>query len=134
MLWLAFLGGLVATRERKHLTLSTAELFGEKTRVRRFGRVLAGAVAAATVAVLTYAAVGLVLANREEGRVLMGGTPVWVLELVMPLALGLMALRFAWAASGRWPDAWSRSPRSRPCSRSGSRPTGSRRSAGRWRP
>lgn len=103
VLWLAFLGGLVATRERKHLTLSTAELFGEGTRVRRFGRVLAGAVSAATVGILTYAAVGLVLANREEGRVLMGGTPVWLLELVMPLALGLMALRFAWAASLRWP-------------------------------
>ena len=82
MLWLAFLGGLVATRERKHLTLSTAELFGgETTPLRRAGRVLAAAVSAATVGVLTYAAVGLVLANREEGRTLLGGTPVWVLEL-----------------------------------------------------
>jgi len=99
VLWLAFLGGLVATRERRHLTLSTAELFREGGRVRRFGRVLAAAVSAATVAVLTWAGVGLVLANREEGRTLMGGTPVWVLELVMPVSLGLMALRFAWSAS-----------------------------------
>jgi TRAP-type C4-dicarboxylate transport system permease small subunit len=44
-LWLAFVGGLVATREGKHLTLSTAELFGEglarrvaRVRVRRCGR------------------------------------------------------------------------------------------------
>jgi tripartite ATP-independent transporter DctM subunit len=101
VLWLAFLGGLVATRERRHLSLSTAELFGEG-RVRKAGRVLAGAVSAATVGILTYAAVGLVLANREEGRTLMGGTPVWVLELVMPAALGLMALRFAWGASKGW--------------------------------
>ena len=101
VLWLAFLGGLVATRERRHLSLSTAELFGEG-RVRRFGRVLAAAVSAATVGILTYAAIGLVLANREEGRKLMGGTPVWLLELVMPVTLGLMALRFAWGASGGW--------------------------------
>jgi C4-dicarboxylate transporter DctM subunit len=101
VLWLAFLGGLVATREQRHLSLSTAELFGEG-RVRKAGRVLAGAVSAATVAVLTYAAVFLVLANREEGRTLMGGTPVWVLELVMPAALGLMVLRFAWSASKGW--------------------------------
>jgi tripartite ATP-independent transporter DctM subunit len=103
VLWLTFLGGLVATRERRHLTLSTAELFAETGRVRRVGRVLAAAVSAATVGVLTYAAIGLVLANREEGRVLLGGTPVWVLELVMPIALGVIALRFAWAASSRAP-------------------------------
>jgi C4-dicarboxylate transporter, DctM subunit len=101
VLWLAFLGGLVATRERRHLSLSTVELFGGP--VRRFGRVLAAAVSAATVGILTYASVVLVLANREEGRTLMGGTPVWVLELVMPAALALMALRFAWGASERWP-------------------------------
>ena len=32
----------------------------------------------------------------------MGGMPVWLLELVMPVALGLMALRFAWGASKGW--------------------------------
>jgi C4-dicarboxylate transporter, DctM subunit len=100
-LWLAFLGGLVATAEAKHLTLSTAELFGEG-RVRRFGHVLAAALSAATVAVLTYAAVGLVAANREEGKVLTGGLPVWVSECLMPLALGLMAIRFALGASKGW--------------------------------
>ena len=72
VLWIAFLGGLLATREDKHLTLSTAELFGEG-RVRRFGRVLAAAMSAATVAVLAYAAVGLVEANRAEAKVLTGG-------------------------------------------------------------
>jgi len=101
VLWLAFLGGLVATRERRHLSLSTVELF--PPRARRFGQLLAAAVAAATVAILTYASVVLVLANREEGRELMGGVPVWILELVMPVSLGLMALRFAWGASERWP-------------------------------
>jgi len=101
VLWLAFLGGLVATRQRRHLSLSTVELFGERT--RRFGRALAACVSAATLGILTYAAVELVQANREEGRTLMGGVPVWVLELVMPIALALMALRFAWGASERWP-------------------------------
>ncbi len=100
-LWLAFLGGLVATREGKHLTLATAELFGEG-RVRRFGHVLAAAMSAATVAILTYAAVGVVGANREEGKVLTGGIPVWVSESLMPLALGVMALRFAIGASMGW--------------------------------
>jgi len=101
VLWLAFLGGLLATREGKHLTLSTAELLGEG-RLRRFARVLAGALSAGTVAVLAYAAVGVVQANREDAKFLTGGLPVWVSECVMPAALALMAVRFAWRASGGW--------------------------------
>lgn len=100
VLWLAFLGGLVATRERRHLTLSTAELLPH--RVRRHGHVLAAAVSAAAVGVLTYAAVGLVAVNRMEDKVLPGGVPVWLVECIMPLALGLTALRFAWQAAEGW--------------------------------
>jgi len=100
-LWLAFVGGLVATREGKHLTLSTAELFGE--RVRTVGRVLAGAVSAGAAAILAYACVGLVVANREVGKLLPGGIPEWVSESVMPVAFVLIALLFAWHASPRWP-------------------------------
>ena len=98
-LWLAFLGGLLATREGKHLTLSTADLFGEG-RVRAVGRVLAAALSAGTAAVLTYASIGLLAANREEGKVLPGGLPEWVSECVMPAALALMAFQFAWGAGG----------------------------------
>jgi tripartite ATP-independent transporter DctM subunit len=100
-LWLAFVGGLVATREGKHLTLSTAELFRE--RVRTVGRVLAGAVSAGAAAILAYACVGLVAANREQGELLPGGIPEWVSESVMPAAFALIALLFAWHASPRWP-------------------------------
>ena len=99
-LWLAFVGGLAAAGEDKHLTLSTAELFGE--RLRRAGHVLAATVSAATVAVLAYASVRLLQVNRDAGRLLPGGIPEWVSELVMPVALGLMALRFAWGASTAW--------------------------------
>ena len=99
-LWLAFLGGLIATREARHLTFSTAELLPE--RVQRYGHVFAAALSAATVGVLTYASVGVVLANREQGKLLAGGLPVWLVECVMPAALALMALRFSWRAAPGW--------------------------------
>jgi len=99
-LWLAFVGGLAAAGQGQHLTLSTAELFGEGT--RRFGRVLAAAVSATTVAVLTFASLRLLAINRAEGKTLSGGLPEWVSELVMPVSLALMALRFAWRAGGSW--------------------------------
>jgi C4-dicarboxylate transporter DctM subunit len=100
-LWLAFVGGLAATRLGSHLTLSTAELIPEGRR-RRAARLLSMAVAAAVVAVLAYASAMLVATNRLEARVLPGGIPEWVSECVMPLALALIAWRLAWGAAAGW--------------------------------
>ncbi len=97
-LWTAFVGGLIATREGTHLTLSTAELLGDG-RARRLARLFALSVAAAVCAVLAWASVGLVRADREQAKVLSFGLPEWVVETIMPAALLLMAVRFAWKAS-----------------------------------
>lgn len=99
VLWVAFVGGLLTTREGKHLTLSTAEFLGHG-RLRTVARALTAALSAAVTAVLAYASGVLVAANREEARVLPGGIPAWVSECVMPVTLGLMALRFVWGAGG----------------------------------
>jgi C4-dicarboxylate transporter DctM subunit len=100
-LWLAFLGGLLAVREGKHLTLSTVELFPEGSRRRRVVRVLTYAVAAAVTAVLAYGSFKVVMADRQQGQLLPIGLPVWVSECVMPLAFALMAVRFMVRASPR---------------------------------
>ena len=97
-LWTAFVGGLLATREGTHLTLSTAELLGSG-KARRLARLFAFSVAAAVCAVLAWASVGLVKADREQAKVLSFGLPEWVAETIMPAALLLMAVRFAWNAS-----------------------------------
>jgi tripartite ATP-independent transporter DctM subunit len=100
-LWLAFVGGLVATREGKHLTLSTAELFGGG-RAARIARIFAYSVAAATVGVLAYASAQVVIADSEGGKLLPIGVPEWWFETIMPAALALMSARFAWHASTEW--------------------------------
>jgi C4-dicarboxylate transporter, DctM subunit len=100
-LWLAFLGGLLATRERRHLTLSSAEAIG-RARVRDIARLFSSSVAAAVCAVLAFSAYGVVAADRAQGRTLSIGLPVWVSECVMPVALALIAVRLAWGASDRW--------------------------------
>jgi tripartite ATP-independent transporter DctM subunit len=100
-LWLAFVGGLAATSQARHLTLSTAEFFDEGL-ARRLARLLAFSVAAAVVGILAYASAQIVIANRVEAKVLPIGLPEWMSEIVMPVTLGLMALQFAWKASDRW--------------------------------
>jgi len=99
---LTFLGGLLATWKGKHLTLSTAALLPEG-RVRRTAEYLASCTAAVVTAVLTYAGVGVVLAERQQGQKLSFGLPVWISESVMPIALGLMALVYIYRSSRGWP-------------------------------
>ena len=99
-MWIAFLGALITTREGKHLTLSTIEFLGEG-RLRRLTQLATGSLATATSAVLAYASAQLVAANRIEAKVLPGGIPTWLSECVMPVSLGLIALRFAWGSAER---------------------------------
>lgn len=103
-LWLAFLGGLLATREHKHLTLSTAEALGH-AKLRDAARLFSSAVAAGICAVLAYSAWGVLAVDREQGVRLAFGLPVWVSEAIMPLALALISVRLALGASRRW---WGR--------------------------
>lgn len=101
-LWLAMLGGLLAARERQHLTLSTSEAIG-RAKVRNAARLFSSSVAAAVCSVLAYSAFGVVAADRVQGQTLSIGVPLWVSECIMPLALGLIALRLIWGAADRWP-------------------------------
>jgi C4-dicarboxylate transporter DctM subunit len=100
-LWLAFVGGVAATSEGTHLTLSTTELF-EEGPLRRRARLFAYSVAAAVIAVLAYASAQVVAANRIDPRILPIGLPQWVSELIMPIALGIMSMQFAIGASDKW--------------------------------
>jgi tripartite ATP-independent transporter DctM subunit len=99
-LWMAFLGALLAARNKQHLTLSTAELLGE-SRWKAVAHTVAYTVAACVTAVLAYASLKLVEAEREQGRMLIGKIPEWWSEVIMPIALAAIAAWFLWAASDR---------------------------------
>src|SRR5512137_2306953 len=75
--YLAFLGGLVATWTGKQLTLSTAGLLPEGI-VRRCAEYFSICAAAAVTAMLTYASVSVVLAERQQGNMLSFGMPTWI--------------------------------------------------------
>jgi len=104
-LWLAFVGGLAATTQARHLTLSTSEFF-EEGLWRKVSRLFAFSVAAAVVGILSFSSYQVVMAAREaEDKVLPIGLPEWVSLLVMPIALALTTLVFVWKSSDKW---WGR--------------------------
>jgi C4-dicarboxylate transporter, DctM subunit len=99
-LWVALLGGALATREGRMLALATGTFLPEGT-VRRRAAIFAGAVGAAVSGALAWGAVELVLGERAFGGHVAGTIPTWIAQLVLPVGFGLIAVRRAWRAPGR---------------------------------
>ncbi len=100
--FLTFIGGLAATLTGKHLTLSTASLL-TGVRARREAEFCSSCVAASVTAILTYASVCVVIAERTQGQNLTFGLPLWISESVMPIGLGLISLTYVLKSSRWWP-------------------------------
>jgi tripartite ATP-independent transporter DctM subunit len=104
-LWVAFVGAMIATREKRHLTLSTGlDILPE--RLSRYGGLLAAGASTAVTAGLAWAGLTQVLATYEYA---VGGPgvwlPVWIHESVIPLAFAVITVRMVLQAEGpalRW--------------------------------
>ncbi len=104
-LWIGFVGALLATAQEKHLSLATGD-FIPKGLGRDLAKVYIAAMSAAVAGLLAVAAWTMVKADSiSVSRVLPGGVPEWWSELIMPFALGAMALRFLYRAGDKW---WAR--------------------------
>jgi len=95
------LGAAIAARENRLLSLATGTLV-PAGRPRDAARLLAYAVAAAIALCLALASVDFVASEREAGKILAYGLPVWVVQLILPLAFALVALRLLRHASAWW--------------------------------
>ncbi len=93
VLWSAMLGALVATRSDHHIGLDFLARLASGTTVR-IARFVALGFAAALCAVMAWYCVDLVRLDLEGGTPGAAGLPAWMLELILPVGFGLMALRF----------------------------------------
>ena len=90
---MALLGAVAAARHDKHISL---DLIGRLLHGRgvRVARVFAFGFAALAAFTLLRASLGLIEMDRESGTTLFGSVPTWWAELILPVAFGLLALRF----------------------------------------
>ncbi len=102
-LLVGMVGGLVAAREGRLLSLSTLPHLFRRAWQRHLAEVLASGVAAAICAVLAAASVQLVQAERESARELVYGIPVWVVQAILPIGFAGIALRLWWRSGPSWP-------------------------------
>jgi tripartite ATP-independent transporter DctM subunit len=98
---IGMLGGAIAARDGRLLSFATLSSF-LKGRTKLAALVLSSATASAISAFLCVASVQFLLTEKEGGAKLAYGIPVWVVELVLPLGFGLIALRLVWHAATGW--------------------------------
>lgn len=94
VLWVGLLGAAIATREDKHITVDVVSRF-VPPRTRSAIRVVTDAFAASICALVAYAGYGLIRNEIEFGSRTFLDLPAWKVEIVIPVAFALMAVRFA---------------------------------------
>ncbi len=96
LLWVALAGAMVATRDHNHITVDAVSRFLPPGRIRPAARLLCDAFSALICGLLTYAT--FLVFYREFQDPLLGdilpGLPHWGSLLTLPLAFGVMTLRF----------------------------------------
>jgi hypothetical protein len=92
VLIIGLLGGMFAARDRRLLSLSTLTTF-LKGRWHTFARVFSSAFATGITIFLCLAAIQLVQSEKEGGKLLAYGIPVWTVQLIMPIGFAVIALR-----------------------------------------
>jgi tripartite ATP-independent transporter DctM subunit len=102
VLVVGMLGGAIAARDGRLLSLST---FGE-TSVRGplkiASRIFTASISAAVSGFLCLAAYQFVQTEHDAGRILAYGIPVWIVECILPLGFAVIAARILLHASERW--------------------------------
>jgi tripartite ATP-independent transporter DctM subunit len=95
------LGGAIAARDQRLLALSPVQAL-LKGGVKTAARIFSSGFSAAITFFLCLASLQYVLEVRPLGKLLVYGIPVWVIQLVLPLGFGLIAVRLVWHASEKW--------------------------------
>lgn len=100
VLWVALAGAMAAARGDRHLTVDVL--------TRHLGpralagvRLLTDGLAAAVCSVLAWHGARFTAMEREAGASAFSGVPAWMVEAVIPVAFGVMAVRYVALAWGR---------------------------------
>lgn len=93
VMWVALLGAMAASRDDNHITIDLVSRFLEG-RAEAATRIITGLVSAVVCTALAWHGMRFVLFEREDQAIAFASVPAWMCELIIPVAFGIMALRF----------------------------------------
>lgn len=93
VVWVAFIGAAIATREHKHITIDILSrwLTGG---LNKAVRVIRCFFSSGFCALLTLAAIKFIGFEVQMGSTVFFNVPAWIPELIIPVTFGLMTLRY----------------------------------------
>jgi TRAP-type C4-dicarboxylate transport system permease small subunit len=93
VLWLALLGAMAATRDGNHIHIDLLSRFLPEGAERPLRR-LTDLFSALACGLAAWHAARFVLDDWQYGMEWASGVPSWLVELIIPIGFGVMALRF----------------------------------------
>jgi TRAP-type C4-dicarboxylate transport system permease small subunit len=93
VLWVGMIGAMVATRSDKQISIDAISRY-LPPRAKAGVRVVTDMFTAVVSAVVAWSALRLVLDDRAAGVTSGAFFPVWICEAILPLAFGIIALRY----------------------------------------
>ena len=93
VLWIAFLGAMVATRDRNHISIDLLSRLLPNAYFVPF-QIVSLLFASLLCAVAAYHSVVFISYEYEDGTIAFAEVPVWLCQSIMPIGFGVMALRF----------------------------------------
>lgn len=93
VLWLGLQGALVATRTREHITVDVFSHYASPS-LKVWTASITQAFAGLVCAVIAYHSLEFVSMSREFADTTFANLPVWPFQIILPIAFGLMAVRF----------------------------------------
>jgi len=93
VLWVGLAGAMVATRQDRHIAIDVLTRY-LPPRWQLAAQVIADLFAALVSATVAYHAGRLVTMDKEAGAIAFAAVPVWICELIIPLAFTVIAMRY----------------------------------------
>ncbi len=93
VLWTALIGATVASRENKHIRIDLiSRLFSR--RIHLFIQIFIGLFTSSVCTIIAWYGAQWVLQDYQQQLTGFSGLPSWILEVIIPLAFGLIAIRY----------------------------------------
>jgi len=101
VLWLGLLGAMVASRNNRHIAIDLLTRFAAG-KWRRLLVVVNAGFTSVVCALIAVHGVRLVQFEYVDRTLAFAGVPVWALEIIIPFAFAVIALRYVIYAFSQW--------------------------------